>query len=170
MRPANERRRDIVTSSLIGWIHTQNDPWVNSAGVTSPDIYQDTKKKMKFLKFSTSDKSKNKWYSMMSHSSLVSLNCTWGLEKPLPNCWFSWYSQKLQSILPFLWLPFTTHFSEIAFLKTSSALLASSSDSNLISMYLYKTYNNENDFTNHIIPANIWQATVLWTHWSWDTW
>ena len=26
MRPANERRRYIVTSSLIGWMHTQNDP------------------------------------------------------------------------------------------------------------------------------------------------
>ena len=26
MRPANERRRYIVTSSLIGWVHTQNDP------------------------------------------------------------------------------------------------------------------------------------------------
>ena len=27
MRPANGRRRYIVTSSLIGWAHTQNDPW-----------------------------------------------------------------------------------------------------------------------------------------------
>ena len=27
MRPANERRHYIVTSSLIGWVHTQNDPW-----------------------------------------------------------------------------------------------------------------------------------------------
>ena len=27
MRPANERRRYIVTSSLIGWAHTQNNPW-----------------------------------------------------------------------------------------------------------------------------------------------
>ena len=26
MRPANERRRDIITSSLIGCTHTQNDP------------------------------------------------------------------------------------------------------------------------------------------------
>ena len=26
MRPANERRRYIVTSSLIGWVHTQIDP------------------------------------------------------------------------------------------------------------------------------------------------
>ena len=26
MRPANERRRYVVTSSLIGWVHTQNDP------------------------------------------------------------------------------------------------------------------------------------------------
>ena len=30
MRPANERRRYIVTPSLIGWAHTQNDP-CNSA-------------------------------------------------------------------------------------------------------------------------------------------
>ena len=27
MRPSNERRRYNVTSSLIGWAHTQNDPW-----------------------------------------------------------------------------------------------------------------------------------------------
>ena len=27
MHPANERRRYIVTTSLIGWAHTQNDPW-----------------------------------------------------------------------------------------------------------------------------------------------
>ena len=27
MSPANERRRYIVTSSPIGWAHTQNDPW-----------------------------------------------------------------------------------------------------------------------------------------------
>ena len=27
MRPANVGRRYIVTSSLIGWAHTQNDPW-----------------------------------------------------------------------------------------------------------------------------------------------
>ena len=27
MRPANERRCYIVTSSLIGWAHSQNDPW-----------------------------------------------------------------------------------------------------------------------------------------------
>ena len=27
MRPANERRRYNVTSSLNGWAHTQNDPW-----------------------------------------------------------------------------------------------------------------------------------------------
>ena len=27
MRPANERRRHIVTSPLIGWAHAQNDPW-----------------------------------------------------------------------------------------------------------------------------------------------
>ena len=28
MCPANERRRYNVTSSLIGWVHTQNDPWI----------------------------------------------------------------------------------------------------------------------------------------------
>ena len=27
-RPANKRRRYIVTSSFIGWAHTQNDPWL----------------------------------------------------------------------------------------------------------------------------------------------
>ena len=27
MCPANERQRYIVTSSLIGWAHTQNDHW-----------------------------------------------------------------------------------------------------------------------------------------------
>ena len=27
MHPANVRRRYIVTSSLIGWAHTQNNPW-----------------------------------------------------------------------------------------------------------------------------------------------
>ena len=33
LHPANERRRYIVTSSLIGWVHTQNDPcpcWCNN--------------------------------------------------------------------------------------------------------------------------------------------
>ena len=29
MRPANERRRYNVTSSLIGWAHSQNDPCHN---------------------------------------------------------------------------------------------------------------------------------------------
>ena len=28
MRRANERRRNNVMSSLIGWVHTQNDPWI----------------------------------------------------------------------------------------------------------------------------------------------
>ena len=27
IRPTNKRRRYIVTSSLIGWVHTQNDSW-----------------------------------------------------------------------------------------------------------------------------------------------
>ena len=27
VHPANESRRYIVTPSLIGWVHTQNDPW-----------------------------------------------------------------------------------------------------------------------------------------------
>ena len=30
MRPANERRRYSVTSSLIGWVLTQNDPCIKS--------------------------------------------------------------------------------------------------------------------------------------------
>ena len=29
MRPANERRRYNVTSSPIGWAHSQNDPWIS---------------------------------------------------------------------------------------------------------------------------------------------
>ena len=33
MRPANERRRHIVTSSLIGWAHTQNDPFLIYRGL-----------------------------------------------------------------------------------------------------------------------------------------
>ena len=31
MYPANERQRYIVTSSLIGWVHTQNNPCVITA-------------------------------------------------------------------------------------------------------------------------------------------
>ena len=38
MRPANERRRYIVTSSLIGWAHTQNDP---SLSKTPQDLNDD---------------------------------------------------------------------------------------------------------------------------------
>ena len=30
MGSANERRRYIVTSSLIGWVHTQNDDWIRT--------------------------------------------------------------------------------------------------------------------------------------------
>ena len=30
MRPASESRRYNVTSSLIGWVHTQNDPWTET--------------------------------------------------------------------------------------------------------------------------------------------
>ena len=33
-RPANERRRYIVTSSLIDWVHTQNDPWTHKICVS----------------------------------------------------------------------------------------------------------------------------------------
>ena len=32
VRPANERRRYIVTPSLIGWAHTQNDPCILNNG------------------------------------------------------------------------------------------------------------------------------------------
>ena len=34
MCPANKRRRYKVTSSLIGWTHTQNDPWVITQTMT----------------------------------------------------------------------------------------------------------------------------------------
>ena len=34
MCPANERRRYNVTSSLIGWAHTQNDPWLQLSYIT----------------------------------------------------------------------------------------------------------------------------------------
>ena len=27
MRPANEMRRYVLTTSLIGWAHTKTDPW-----------------------------------------------------------------------------------------------------------------------------------------------
>ena len=33
MRPVNERRRYIVTTSLIGWAHTKTDPWASSVAV-----------------------------------------------------------------------------------------------------------------------------------------
>ena len=37
MVPTNERRRYIVMSSLIGWAHTQKDPWVDAYKYFSPD-------------------------------------------------------------------------------------------------------------------------------------
>ena len=33
MRPANERRRYNVTSSLIGWAYTQNDSWIKQGSI-----------------------------------------------------------------------------------------------------------------------------------------
>ena len=39
MRPANERRRYNVTSSLIGWPHTQNDPCVGYVRHRHATIY-----------------------------------------------------------------------------------------------------------------------------------
>ena len=48
MRPANERRCYIVMSSLIGWAHTQNDPWkrlschAGSCSSVSRTIYYQT--------------------------------------------------------------------------------------------------------------------------------
>ena len=36
MHPANERRHD-VTSSLIGWVHAQNDPWLYEAWPETSD-------------------------------------------------------------------------------------------------------------------------------------
>ena len=38
MRPANEGRRYSVTPSLIGWTHTQNDPWVSVMFVISLNL------------------------------------------------------------------------------------------------------------------------------------
>ena len=34
MRPANERRCSIVPSSLIGWAHTQNDPFSHTTAIS----------------------------------------------------------------------------------------------------------------------------------------
>ena len=39
MRPDNERRRYIVTSSLIGWAHAQNDPLVLSQSRSSYRVF-----------------------------------------------------------------------------------------------------------------------------------
>ena len=39
MRPANERRPYIVTTSLIGWAHTYTDPWFFN-GVSYTNIYR----------------------------------------------------------------------------------------------------------------------------------
>ena len=39
MCQANERRRYIVTSSIIGWAHTQNDPWIPGSGTKSSMMY-----------------------------------------------------------------------------------------------------------------------------------
>ena len=36
VHPANERWRYIVTSSLIGWMHTQNDPWMGTKTLPEP--------------------------------------------------------------------------------------------------------------------------------------
>ena len=38
MHPANERRRYIVTTSLIGWAHTSTDPWVYLEELKSCDL------------------------------------------------------------------------------------------------------------------------------------
>ena len=45
MRPAYERRRYNITSSLIGWAHTQNDPWY----LTRKTKYADTSVKLVFF-------------------------------------------------------------------------------------------------------------------------
>ena len=39
MRPANERWCYIVTSSLIGWAHTQNEPWSFIASIPYPWVF-----------------------------------------------------------------------------------------------------------------------------------
>ena len=38
MCPANKRRRYIVTSALIGWAHTQNDPWAHDGMPVSTGV------------------------------------------------------------------------------------------------------------------------------------
>ena len=38
MRPANERRRYTVTSSLVGWAHTQKDPWDNVSKIRTDAV------------------------------------------------------------------------------------------------------------------------------------
>ena len=48
MRPANKRGRYIVTSSLIGWAHTQNDPCY------MPHIRDNKQKKMQIYIFMVS--------------------------------------------------------------------------------------------------------------------
>ena len=40
IHPANERRRYIVMSSLIGWAHVRNDPW-SGAYLTAGHLQQD---------------------------------------------------------------------------------------------------------------------------------
>ena len=53
MRPANERWRYMVTPSLIGWVHTENDPWdpmIIQSNVTWNCIKHKNDKGMKHLK------------------------------------------------------------------------------------------------------------------------
>ena len=42
MRPANGRRRYIVTSSPIGWAHTQNNPCIRQGFFTAPGAFMRT--------------------------------------------------------------------------------------------------------------------------------
>ena len=39
MHPANERWCYIVTPSLIGWVHSQNDPCIQCAGEWLPEVF-----------------------------------------------------------------------------------------------------------------------------------
>ena len=55
MRPANERRRYIVTSSLIGWVHTQNDPCSTNKYVVLVELSLDVIDNHKSVMFGSVD-------------------------------------------------------------------------------------------------------------------
>ena len=68
MRSVNERRRYNVTSSLIGWAHTQNDPWkpgdvmmLTLSSLATPVCRND---KLRFLHWRPSWYRDNPWVSV----------------------------------------------------------------------------------------------------------